>query len=219
MQRISCDAIATPSVNSVLTTLFKRGETPIKNQKPSSVATTQLSKTTFLMTKLSRSEIASFHHRPGPPLGFSSAALHWEPETAEPVPDSPDPQPHAVIVRGGIQGRREVPAEGGLDELTAATADHKQGTILRDFYVVFTVFIFYLMLFCQHKGFFCCFFCGHEKKFPINASRVLPRHQNACNVPTPFVCGNIFEDRVRESEGELKKPRNQPNRTVTVPSR
>lgn len=43
-------------------------------------------------------------------LGFSPSVLHGEPETAEPVPASPDPRPHAVVVQGWFRGCREVPA-------------------------------------------------------------------------------------------------------------
>lgn len=95
------------------------------------------------------------HHRPD---GVSSAALRWESETAEPVPASPDPQPHAVIVRGRFQGHRQVPAEGSLDELTATAVDHKQGTIFNRLSCVFfsIYFLFYAILPAQ--SFFCFVF-------------------------------------------------------------
>lgn len=105
------------------------------------------------------------------PHGVSSAALRWESETAEPVPASPDPQPHAVIVRGRFQGHRQVPAEGSLDELTATAVDHKQGTIFnRLSCVFFFCFLFFILCYPVCTKFFGFLVVGEEpwtwKKIP-----------------------------------------------------
>lgn len=76
-----------------------------------------------------------------------------------------------------------------------------------DFYVVFTLFSLFFNAILSVQSFFYLFNFIFEdiKKNPINASKVLPRHQNACHMPTPFKFPRTEWKRV-----------NQPNHALTI---